>query len=57
MGAGRAVCSLAGRSLRIHLHAGRPHRDRYPRDEAEALWEKLGYEDRLLDTAEPFGLW
>ncbi len=29
----------------------------YPRDDAEALWEKLGYEDRLLDTAEPFGLW
>ncbi len=29
----------------------------YPRDEAEALWEKLGYEDQLLDTAEPFGLW
>ena len=29
----------------------------YPRDEAEAIWQKLGYEDRLLDTAEPFGLW
>jgi len=29
----------------------------YPRGEAEALWRKLGYEDRLLDTAEPFGLW
>ena len=29
----------------------------YPRDDAEALWEKLGYEDQLLDTAEPFGLW
>ncbi len=29
----------------------------YPREEAEALWQKLGYEDRLLDTAEPFGLW
>ena len=29
----------------------------YPRDEAEALWQRLGYEDRLLDTAEPFGLW
>lgn len=29
----------------------------YPRDEAEALWQKLGYEDRLLVTAEPFGLW
>ncbi|MFH1513424.1 MAG: tagaturonate reductase, partial [Bacillota bacterium] len=29
----------------------------YPRDEAAAIWEKLGYEDQLLDTAEPFGLW
>ena len=29
----------------------------YPRGEDEAIWEKLGYEDRLLDTAEPFGLW
>ena len=29
----------------------------YPRDEAEAIWKKLGYEDQLLDTAEPFGLW
>lgn len=29
----------------------------YPRDEAEAIWQKLGYEDRLLVTAEPFGLW
>ena len=29
----------------------------YPRDEAESLWDKLGYEDQLLDTAEPFGLW
>ena len=29
----------------------------YPRDDAQALWERLGYEDRLLDTAEPFGLW
>ncbi|MCE5344530.1 MAG: tagaturonate reductase [Eubacteriales bacterium] len=29
----------------------------YPRDEAEALWQKIGYEDRLLVTAEPFGLW
>ena len=29
----------------------------YPRDEAESIWEKLGYEDQLLDTAEPFGLW
>ena len=29
----------------------------YPRNEAEAIWQKLGYEDQLLDTAEPFGLW
>ena len=29
----------------------------YPRDEAQAIWEKLGYEDRILVTAEPFGLW
>ena len=29
----------------------------YPRDDAEAIWQKLGYEDQLLDTAEPFGLW
>lgn len=29
----------------------------YPKDEAESLWQKLGYEDRLLVTAEPFGLW
>ena len=29
----------------------------YPHGEAEAMWAKLGYEDRLLDTAEPFGLW
>ncbi|MFV0402033.1 MAG: tagaturonate reductase [Oscillospiraceae bacterium] len=31
----------------------------YPRGkgEAEALWEKLGYQDTLLDVAEPFGLW
>jgi tagaturonate reductase len=29
----------------------------YPKDEAEAIWKKLGYEDQLLDTAEPFGLW
>ena len=29
----------------------------YPKDEAPALWEKLGYEDRLLVTAEPFALW
>ena len=29
----------------------------YPRDDAEKIWESLGYEDQLLDTAEPFGLW
>ena len=29
----------------------------YPRTEAEALWEELGYRDTLLDTAEVFGLW
>lgn len=29
----------------------------YPREEAPALWEKLGYRDDLLNTAEPFGLW
>ena len=29
----------------------------YPKGEDEAIWEKLGYEDRLVDTAEPFGLW
>lgn len=29
----------------------------YPRDEDQAIWQKIGYEDRLLVTAEPFGLW
>ena len=29
----------------------------YPRGEAEALWEEFGYQDNLLNTAEPFGLW
>ncbi len=29
----------------------------YPRDDAAQLCETLGYEDQLLDTAEPFGLW
>ncbi|MBQ2928599.1 MAG: tagaturonate reductase [Clostridia bacterium] len=29
----------------------------YPRDEVQSIWEKLGYEDRTLVTAEPFGLW
>lgn len=29
----------------------------YPKTEDSALWEKFGYEDRLLVTAEPFALW
>lgn len=29
----------------------------YPREEAEELCEELGYEDKLLDTAEIFHLW
>ncbi|MEJ5187936.1 MAG: tagaturonate reductase [Breznakiellaceae bacterium] len=29
----------------------------YPKEEAPLLWEKLGYQDELLDTAEPFNLW
>ncbi|MDF2614649.1 MAG: Tagaturonate reductase [Clostridia bacterium] len=29
----------------------------YPKDEAEEMFEKLGYRDNLLDTGEPFGLW
>ncbi len=29
----------------------------YPRAEAEALCEKLGYQDDLLDVGEPFALW
>ncbi|HML48669.1 MAG TPA: tagaturonate reductase, partial [Clostridia bacterium] len=29
----------------------------YPRPEAQALCEELGYEDGLLDVAEPFALW
>ena len=29
----------------------------YPKDDAESICESLGYEDQLLDTAEPFGLW
>lgn len=29
----------------------------YPRNEDHALWNKIGYEDHLLVTAEPFGLW
>lgn len=29
----------------------------YPRGEAEAICEELGYQDNLLDTAEVFGFW
>lgn len=29
----------------------------YPREEAQEIWQQLGYQDLLLDTAEPFGLW
>lgn len=31
----------------------------YPRGggEAQKMWDKLGYEDNLLDTGEPFALW
>lgn len=29
----------------------------YPRKDASALFETLGYEDRILDTAEIFGFW
>lgn len=29
----------------------------YPRDTIEEEWEKLGYEDRLMVTGEPFALW
>ena len=29
----------------------------YPRDTVEEEWAKLGYEDRLLVTGEPFALW
>ncbi|MFA6505067.1 MAG: tagaturonate reductase [Treponemataceae bacterium] len=29
----------------------------YPKEEAEAIWNKLGYRDDLLDTAEPFLVW
>ncbi len=29
----------------------------YPRGEAEAIWEKIGYRDDIIVTAEPFGLW
>ncbi len=29
----------------------------YPKYETEAMWEQLGYQDELLVTGEPFGLW
>lgn len=29
----------------------------YPRGEDQAIWQQLGYEDRILVTAEPFGMW
>lgn len=29
----------------------------YPTEEAEALQKEIGYDDKLLDTAEPFHLW
>ncbi len=29
----------------------------FPKDEAETLWEEIGYRDQLLDTAEIFHLW
>ena len=29
----------------------------YPRDEAEELGKQIGYEDKLIDTAEIFHLW
>ena len=29
----------------------------YPRAEAEAIWEELGYRDDILDTGEVFGFW
>ena len=29
----------------------------YPREEAESIWEQLGYKDNLVDTAEVFALW
>ena len=29
----------------------------YPRGEDTQIWERFGYEDHLLVTAEPFGLW
>ena len=29
----------------------------YPKDEVEKLWDEIGYQDHLLDTAEIFHLW
>ncbi len=29
----------------------------YPKNESEEICKSLGYEDNLLDVAEPFGLW
>lgn len=29
----------------------------YPKDEAEQIFDKIGYRDNLLDTAEPYHLW
>lgn len=29
----------------------------YPKDEAESIFSEIGYEDKLLDTAEPYHLW
>ena len=29
----------------------------YPRDDAEELWKEFGYQDNIVVTAEPFGLW
>lgn len=29
----------------------------YPKDEAESVFREIGYEDKLLDTAEPYHLW
>jgi tagaturonate reductase len=29
----------------------------FPKQEAADIWQQFGYQDNLLDTAEPFGLW
>lgn len=29
----------------------------YPKNEAETLWKELGYQDQMIDKAEPFYLW